>query len=340
MRSERLRAGRALAGISAVAMLLAACGADADSQDATTQDGGDANSAEAPSFTVGFLPAGIPTVAFYAALDQMREDGYEIDTAEVAEAELLVAGIVNDEFQFSSESTTAALLGAQNGGDVELIADLTLNSWTLYSTSDITECADLDGKRLAIHGQAGVSTAMVRNYIANECPGTEPEYMVIPGSPNRYAALLAGEIDASPLELADAISLENEAGDEYTMLTSFAESLSEVHPTSVYGSGQWMEENPEATTALLVALIEQNRQIAEDPEYLKSLIQEYVGEQPNIDEVAERYSELFPTDGGLTEEAVQATIDFGVDAEAIQPGLTVEEAADLSYLQAALEELG
>lgn len=327
-----LRKARTAAVLSVAAIALAACGGDADGEG--SQD------VEAVPFTVGFLPVGIPTVGLYAAIDDLREQGYEIETAEVAEAELLVEGIINGQFQFSSETTTAALLGAQNGGDVKVISDLVLNSWTLYGTSDMSQCSDLDGARLAIHGQAGVSTAMVRNYIEEECPGTEPEYMVIPGSPNRYAALLAGEIDASPLELADAISMDNEAGDRFTMLTSFAESLPDVHPTTLYGHGAWMEENRETTVALLTALLEQNRMIAEDPEYLAELITEYVGEQPFLEEVAERYSELFPGDGGVDEAAIQATIEFGVDAGAIEPGLAVEDAADLSYLEEALEALG
>jgi len=170
---------------------------------------GGGSEASAQSFTVGFTTPGIPSVGLIEAIETLRADGYDIETPKVAEPELLVEGLINGEFQFSSETTTAALLGAQLGGDIKVIADLTLNSWTLYGTSDIVECANLDGKRLAIHSEAGVSTALVRNYIEAECPEASPEYLVIAGSPNRYAALLAGEINASPLELSDAIALEN-----------------------------------------------------------------------------------------------------------------------------------
>jgi NitT/TauT family transport system substrate-binding protein len=318
-----------------LAMGLAACGGG-DSTEPSAEEGAE----QTQAFTVGFTTAGVPSVGLLAAIDELREQGYTIETPEVAEPELLIEGIVNGEFQFSSETTTAALLGAQLGGDVKVIADLALNSWTLYGDEEITSCADLDGKRLAIHSQAGVSTALVRNYIASECPDASPDYLVIAGSPNRYAALLAGEIDASPLELADAIALENEAGDRFSQLTSFAESLPTVHPTAVYGSGSFMAENPALVEDLLAGLLEQNRQIAADPAYLEGLIEEYLGEIPHSEEVAARYSELFPVNGGLDEQAVADTIDFAVDAEVIEPGLTVEEAADLSYLDAALERIG
>jgi NitT/TauT family transport system substrate-binding protein len=329
---------RRVPAVSAAVLLaagLAACGGDSEST-----GGGGGGGGETQSFTIGFTTPGIPSVGLLEAIETLKAEGYEIETPEVAEPELLVEGIINGEFQFSSETTTAALLGAQLGGDIKIIADLTLNSWTLYGTSDITECADLDGKRLAIHSEAGVSTAMVRNYIEAECPEASPDYLVIAGSPNRYAALLAGEIDASPLELSDAIALENEAGDEFNQLTNFAESLPTVHPTTVYGNGEFMSENPELTQALLVSLLEQNRQISEDPAYLQELIEKHLGGVPDIEEVAERYAPLFPTDGGLDEQAVKDTIAFGVDAQVIEEGLTVDQAADLSYLEAAREELG
>lgn len=330
------RTGVVRSTVIAAALVLTACGGD----DSGGSGGGSDGGAAAKAFTVGFTTPGIPSVALLEAIEKLEADGYDIETPEVAEPELLVEGLVNGEFQFSSETTTAAFLGAQLGGDVKVIADLALNAWTLYGTNDMSECSDLDGKRLAIHSEAGVSTAMVRNYIAAECPDATPNYIVIAGSPNRYAALLAGEIDASPLELADAIALENEAGERFNQLTDFAESLPTVHPTTVYGNGEFMASNEESTVALLTALIEENRLIAEDPAYLQGLIEKHLGDIPNVEEVAERYSALFPPNGGLDEQAVEDTIDFAIDAQSIEEGLSVEDAADLSYLETVLEELG
>ncbi len=329
------RAGVLGSAAVAAALTLTACGGS----DSEGSEGG-SQGESAKSFTVGFTTPGVPSVALLEAIEKLKADGYDIETPEVAEPELLVEGLVNGQFQFSSETTTAAFLGAQRGGDVKVIADLALNSWTLYGTSDMQECSDLDGKRLAIHSEAGVSTAMVRNFIEAECPDISPNYIVIAGSPNRYAALLAGEIDASPLELSDAIALENEAGDEFTLLTDFAESLPTVHPTTVYGNGEFMAENEQATIDLLKALLEENRKIADDPAYLQELIQKHLGDVPNVEEVAERYSALFPPDGGLDDQAIEDTIEFAVDAGSIEEGLPPEDAADLSYLETAVEELG
>ena len=49
---------------------------------------------------------------------------------------------------------------------------------------------------------------------------------------------------------------------------------------------------------------------------------------------------FLPVNGGLTEEDLQYTIDFFTDAGVLEGDLTVEQAADLSYLEAVLEEIG
>lgn len=308
-------------------VLVTACGGD----------GGGGGGAQ--QFAVGFTTPGLPSLPLFAAIDQLREEGYEIETPELAEPELLVEGLAREEFQFSSETTNAALLAAQQGAPVTVISDLLENAWTVYGAGDITTCEALDGVRLAIHSEGSASTAMVRSFIANECPGAEPDYLVIAGSPNRYAALLAGEIDASPLELADAIALEAEAGDSFTRVTSMAESLPDLRPTTLYGNTDYMAENPEATQALIGAHLEQMRMVSEDPAYLVELMETYLPDQENKEEIAEAYAPLFPVDGGVTEENLAFTIDFFAEAGAIEPGLTVEEAADLSYLQTVVGEM-
>ena len=48
---------------------------------------------------------------------------------------------------------------------------------------------------------------------------------------------------------------------------------------------------------------------------------------------------IWHTDGGLTAENVQYTLDFLINTGALQSGLTVQDVADLSYLKAILDDL-
>jgi NitT/TauT family transport system substrate-binding protein len=239
------------------------------------------------------------------------------------------------------------MTAVEAGANLKLLVNRVNNEWTIYARNEIADCAGLAGKRLAIHSEGAVSTAMVKNWVETTCPGTEPEYVVIAGSPNRLAALLADQIDASPLELTDAVTVETEASDRFGMLASLAEDLPELQTTSVYVNGDFAEENPGTVLALVKALLEQFREIDGNAEYLQQVAEEHVGDALDAEAIGpatERYVELemFPVDGGLTEENLQYTAEFfGPDGTGTTTRLLeVDEFADLSFLQMALDELG
>jgi len=326
----------------------------AASQPAASEPGTSASAEPAASempgtkeFSVAFTSIGMSSAPFLAALDSLRDEGYTIETPEVAESELVTQGVASGEFAFGSGANNSTLTAVDAGADIKLVVNRVNNEWTLYTRTDIADCAGLAGKRLAIHSEGAVSTAMVRNYIESACPGTEPTYIVIAGSPNRLAALLADEIDASPLELTDATTVDLEAGDRFKLLTSLSQDLPDLQTTSVYVNGSFAEENPGTVLAVVKALLEQFRLIEGDAAYLQGIAEEYVGDALDADAIGpatEKYVELdmFPVDGGLTEENLQYTAEFfGPDGTgAVERVLELDEFADLSFLEMALDELG
>lgn len=292
------------------------------------------------SFTVAFTSIGLSSVGLLAAIDALKADGYTIETPEVADNNLIVQGVSTGEFQFSSGTTLAVMIAAKTGAPLKIIGDRVGNEWTVASVSSIADCAGLNGKRYAHHSEAAVSTAMGRNWVATSCPGTTPEEVIIAGSDNRANALIAGQIDATELELSDAISLLNSQGDKFHVLTSFSETLPDLKPSTIYGNTEFMTENPGDVVALLKATLAEYQKISEDPAYLKSLAVKYLPNvnQDTIDDVAAQYVELglFEPDGGITTDQLEGTIKFFEGAGQLEAGLTVDQAADLSFLEMAL----
>lgn len=295
---------------------------------------------ETKSFTLAIGGPGVSTVGILATVADLNAAGWDIQTPELTAGELQLQGVASGEFQISSGNGNNVLVAAQQGLPVKAIASRIKNEWTLYSTSDITECAQLDGKRLAIHSEGSPATFMTRNWIAENCPGINPEYIILPGSENRYAALIQGEIDASPIELSDAIALEAEGGDRFARLTAFADTLPDLLLTPVYANTQWTAENPNTTTAFLVALLDNYRRFNEDPEYFKQRVIETLPgvNQDTLDAIVENYValEMYDGTGGITPAQQQFTIDFVTNAAGIEPGLLPEQAYDRTYLDAAL----
>ena len=319
MKSSRLR-------FIAVALSLAmfsACSSDTASPAAPAPDG----SGVAPiSFTVAFPSVlGVSHLTLVAAIDEMRALGFTIETPILAESELSVEGVATGKFEMSHGTSQATMLATLAGSPLIWVAKRVSNEWTMFARNNITSCAELNGVRLGIHSEGAVSTAMVKAYIDTNCPGTNPGYIVIPGSENRAAALLADQIDAAPVELADAIGLEALAKDRFGILANFAEDLPELTTATVYASQAFLDRAPDAVQLLVDLMLAQNQRVASESGYMASLIRKYIPDfDPDLlEQVAEAYSDgiMFPIDGGLTESSVQYTIDFFTNAGVVGPGL-------------------
>lgn len=350
----RSRSIRWLSGLAIGSLLLAACSTSASpspsSPAASSGGGASAGASVAPSeqpgtkeFKVAFTSPGLSSAPFLAAIDALNKNGYKIETQVLDQSELVTEGVSKGDFAFGSGANNSTLAAVEKGANLKLVVTRVNNEWTLYAGNSIADCAGLAGKKLAIHSQGAVSTAMVKNYIKTKCDGTEPSYVVIEGSPNRVAAMLANQVDASPLELSDSLTIDAQAGDRYHQIASFANDLPDLQTTSVYVNGDWAKENPGTVVALIKALLDQHKQIDGHPEYLKQIAEQFVGDAINkdsIDAATKKYVELkmFPVDGGLTEANLDYTAKFfGPNGTgATKADLTLDQYADLTYLKQAL----
>lgn len=319
----------AVAVLALAALPAAGCGDD-DSDSDSGSGGGNA-AEQAASITVGVVDPDLGSIALLEAIDVLERDGHDVESVEVAEPELAIEGIADGRFQFSGETTSTALTAAQKGAPVTLIGDLVGNAWSVWTSADITSCEELDGQRFGIFSQGSVATAMVKNWVAQTCPGTQPEYLVLGESSTRFAALQAGEIAGTALELADTLRIED---GQLRELVDFQEELPELRPSTLYANSEYISAEPEATQAFIDAVAEVDDQINEDPAHLAELIRKHLPDTENIEEVAEAYSgaNLFEV-SALTPESLEYSIDFFEQAESIEPGLTVEDVADFTFVE-------
>lgn len=303
------------------------------------------------SFWIGFTSTGISSAPFLAAIDDLNTNkGYDIKTPILAQSELVTEGVSEGQFAFGSGANNSVLAAVEKGANLKLVVDRVANEWTLYvRTATIKSCADLAGKKIALHSAGAVSTAMVKNYVKTNCDGTEPDYVFIEGSPNRVAALQADQIDGSPLELGDSITIEADArtAGKFVLLSSFSADLPKLKTTSVYVNGDWAAQNPQSVKDVVQAVLEQNRKIADDPTYLKTIATKFVPDAINADTVdaaTAKYRDLklFDVNGGLTADGLQYTADFfgPTGTGATKTAIAADKWTDLSYLNAVLDAIG
>jgi NitT/TauT family transport system substrate-binding protein len=321
MKWDRSRVALALlAGVGVAA--LAACAPAQDDPDSLG------------SFTIAVIEPDITTVPILAAADVLIEAGYSIDIVELAEPELAIEGLARGDYAISAEATSPALIAIEQGAPIKIIADVIGNQWAVYGQEGITSCNDLIGQPFGIFSEGAVATAMVRSWVEQECTEGEPEYLVIGGSDVRAQALLGQQIQATALEISDVVTLSATGGVEFSEVVDFGSELPDLHPQTVYANDAFLTDQSEAAQAFVDALIAEHEKINADPGYLVELSEKYLGEADDVLlEIATAYVDAGLFDAAaLTDENVQGTIDFFIDAGIISDGMTVEQAANLSFL--------
>ena len=108
-----------------------------------------------------------------------------------SQPELAVEAVARGDADIGEGSAPAYWTAVSKGADVVSIMEQIANEWQIVAIPEVQTCADLDGRRLAQHSESSVSKAMSDAYIAETCPGAEPQILFIANSPNRAAAMLA-----------------------------------------------------------------------------------------------------------------------------------------------------
>jgi NitT/TauT family transport system substrate-binding protein len=321
------------------AALLAGCGSDGETPAAG------ADPAKSGKLRIASVSSGMPDLPLLAALDDLKAQGYSPEYVALNQsAEIAAQGVSSGRFEMGSGANNTFELAIQSGAKMKMVVDREDVIWGMYARQNVQSCADLAGKKVAIHAPNSSSTAMVKYYINENCPGTEPNFLVIEGSENRYAALLAGQIDASALELQDAVKLPSEPnGGEIHQVSDFAEDIPRLQVFSQFVNDEWAKANPQMVKDFIKALLLQHRKVDNNPGYLEELWKKYSGEFGDLNtgtpEAFKAYSTVFPPDGGMDATTIEYSRDF---FSTVGPKITlsVEQIADMSYLTEVLAEIG
>nr|WP_232827677.1 ABC transporter substrate-binding protein [Jiangella endophytica] len=329
-----LRGARIAAAALAGTLALSSCGGD---DQPTEQSGGSGGT----SATLGFSGWSIAYLPTAIAIDRLAEQGFEVEA-------VALGGNPNQLQAFAQgEVDIAAIAQVMDLMDQGLPAKFFLagntNEFVMVSRAEFPDCESLDGKVVGIQSEASFVGQLAVQWFANECPAAAPQITVVEGSENRLAALLQGQMDASPIDLQDWTLLNAERPGEFVIVEDFTTTLP-IMRGAFAATPEWLEANPELATAWVATHLEVYRDVYADPSILVDKAAELLPEvDPDLlPAVVDAFvsAESWPVDGGLGEDDVQSTIDFfDADGEAYT-SVTPEGAVDLTYLDAANQAQG
>lgn len=267
---------RLLAIFAALALVTAACGEDEPApttppttQAATTQAAAEPAmdprnplgldlSGKSMVMTTG-LPDSLSGTEFYM-VDLLTEWGLSVETVILTQTtglETLLAGAAD----ISTGGTDESLVGLAQGADPVIIGSPQSKvNYVLVAKTEHETIEDLRGGIVAISGPGGYNTLLSNMAVRSVGlePGVDVELSQIGGSPERSAALLAGQVDAASVFLSDWLELDA-ASDNLHVLARYAEIIPEPGSSTYFSVGGYWAENPDIALGIACGNLMANR---------------------------------------------------------------------------------
>ncbi|MAS33118.1 MAG: hypothetical protein CL610_03865 [Anaerolineaceae bacterium] len=254
-------------------------------------------------------------VADLVALDYLEEMGYSIEVIEMTADSNAVAGMISGQINIGSIGLPDAIKAYHIGVPLKVIMPSNMvGEFVLIGQPGIATVEDMVGKRVAYHGP-GSGTEILPRMLVRQTEGVtedDMEWIILPESPNRAAAMQAERIDVTALEFADVLTLR-EDGRDYGIIGS----MSDIAPEAIYTSwvvmDSYAEANPEILNDLAVALAKGYAEVAADKDvWMAKALEVIPVPEERLSQTYDFYLEIgmFPQAPFFTEDVWEAMNNF------------------------------
>lgn len=201
--------------------------------------------------------------AFFVALDRAKANGLDYEWTAFAEEELAIQAVLSGDMDIAFGTPYAAM--QRSKAPVRIIFQLSKLVFFPVTTKEFNTLKDLDGQPIMLHSRGG-GTDSIANVIEEREGIKFGDRSYVPGSGNRVAAMLAGQANATILDLSNRNKIIAEAGDRFNSLPMFEVKASDE---ALFANLDWIQENEEAVNIFVAALHSVWSDMAADPTIIR-----------------------------------------------------------------------
>lgn len=285
-----------------------------------------------PSVDLQYLPAFVAQ-----ARGIFKEEGLDVELIVMPGGRVGVQALVSGDIHFILQMGVA-LPAIWQGADLKILAQMTsMPLFSLIVRPDIQRPEDLKGKKIGV--SVGSTTfALVHEYL--RVNGIDPdkgvEYVNIPGSRGKMAALEKGLIAATPIAPPGDLKAI-QAGSK--RLAFFGDLMPEVSFTGLIATSRYIKEDPKTVGRMVRAIVRGTYAARDDAETAIGAMQTYLKLTP--DEARETYRLVRRSmNASLTESGVKKMAALVSRSIGVNPIKEPKDYMDVSFLDRALSDLG
>jgi NitT/TauT family transport system substrate-binding protein len=201
--------------------------------------------------------------AFFVALDRAKANGLDYEWTAFADEELAIQSVLSGQMDIGFGTPYSAM--QRSKAPIRIIFQQSKLVFFPVTTMDYKELKDLDGKPIMLHSRGG-GTDSIANVIEEREGIKFGERSYVPGSQNRVVALLAGQADATILDLSNKNKIVAEAGDRFHALPMFEVKASDE---ALFANLDWIKANEEDVDIFVKALASVWQDMAKDPTIIR-----------------------------------------------------------------------
>jgi len=285
-----------------------------------------------PSVDLQYLPAFVAQ-----SKGIFKEEGLDVELIVMPGGRVGVQALVSGDIHFILQMGVA-LPAIWQGAELKILAQMTsMPLFSLLVRPEIQKPEDLRGKKIGV--SVGATTfALVHEYL--NLNGINPdkgvEYVNIPGSRGKIAALEMGLISAAPLAPPGDLKAI-QAGAK--RLVFFGDLMPEVSFTGLIATSRYVKEAPKTVERMVRAIVRATYLTRDDSAAALDAMQRYL--KMPADEARESYR-LVRTSFNplLNESGIKKMATLVSKSIGITPAREPKDYMDVSFLSRALADLG
>ncbi|MDH3218889.1 MAG: ABC transporter substrate-binding protein [Gammaproteobacteria bacterium] len=250
--------------------------------------------------------------AFFVALDRAKAMGLDYEWTAFSDEELAIQAILSGQMDIGFGTPYSVM--QRSKAPVRIIFQLSKLKFFPVSSKKYSSLKDLDGEPILLHSRGG-GTDSIANVIEDRIGIKFGKRSYVPGSANRIVALIAGQTDATIVDLSNKNKLVKQKGDEFNVLPMFEVDASDE---ALFANLNWIKANARDVDIFVKALVSVYRDMHKDTTIIRRETNPNgpIGQLPKevLDELDGFYKDaveggLYDPNGG-GEKAARADMDW------------------------------
>ncbi len=201
--------------------------------------------------------------AFFLALDRARAMGLDYEWTAFADEELAIQAILSGQMDIGFGTPYSAMQRAK--APVRIIFQLSKLKFFPVSSKKYSKLQDLDGEPILLHSRGG-GTDSIANVIEARMGIKFGKRSYVPGSANRIVALIAGQTDATIVDLSNKNKLVKQTGNQFNVLPMFEVDASDE---ALFANLDWIKANAKDVDIFVKALVSVYQDMHKDPTIIR-----------------------------------------------------------------------